>query len=143
MFLLKIFSKIYQHLTEEGGGAEAPWSPQKLPPSLRICRITSRPRKTGLPASVTSPSLPPVIFAGIMAPLHPLPRPTILFEPRYLAEPAITTPRNPVLTLRSPVETSFFNLHRSNKHKIKFKNLDVGKQLSRGECRLDIIGWFE
>ena len=28
-------------------------------PSLRICRITSRPLKTGLPASVTSPSLPP------------------------------------------------------------------------------------
>ena len=43
----------------EGGGAEAPWSPQKWSPNLRICRITSRPRKTGLPASVTSPSLPP------------------------------------------------------------------------------------
>jgi len=44
---------------KEGGGAEAPWSPQKLPLSLRICRITSRPRKTCLPALVTSPSLPP------------------------------------------------------------------------------------
>ena len=43
----------------EGRGAEAPWSPQKWPPSLRICRITSRPRKTGLPAPVTSSSLPP------------------------------------------------------------------------------------
>ena len=43
----------------EGRGAEAPWSPQKWPPSLRICRTTSRPRKTGLPAPVTSSRLPP------------------------------------------------------------------------------------
>ena len=43
----------------EGGGEEAPWSPQKWPQNLRICRITSRPRKTGLPASMTSPSPPP------------------------------------------------------------------------------------
>ena len=43
----------------DGGGAEVPWSPQKWPPSLRICRITSRPRKTGLPAPVTSYGLPP------------------------------------------------------------------------------------
>ena len=49
-----MFGRLY-----DGGGAEAPWSPQKWHPSLRICRITSRPRKTGLTPSVTSPSLPP------------------------------------------------------------------------------------
>ena len=49
----KMFGRLY-----DGGGAEAPWSPQKWHPSLRICRITSRPRKTGFPASVASPSLP-------------------------------------------------------------------------------------
>ena len=53
-----IYNILKQIKTREGGGAEAPWSPQKWSPSLRICRITSRPRKTGLPASVTSPSLP-------------------------------------------------------------------------------------
>jgi len=57
---MEALNRIIDELHEgEGGCAEAPWSPQKWPPNLRICRITSRPRKTGLPASVTSPSLPP------------------------------------------------------------------------------------
>ena len=57
-------------LLQEKGGAEAPWSPQKWPPNLRICRITCRPRKTGLPASVTSPSLTPFcLHARILAPI--------------------------------------------------------------------------
>ena len=43
----------------EGGGAEAPWSPQKCPPSLRICELPPGPAKLVSQPHVTSPSLPP------------------------------------------------------------------------------------
>ena len=42
---------------KEGGGAEAPWTLQKWPPSLQICRMTSRPRKNVSMPLATFPSL--------------------------------------------------------------------------------------
>ena len=44
-------------MANEGGGGEAQWAPQKLPSSLQIYRMTSRPLKTVSVLLVTSPSL--------------------------------------------------------------------------------------
>ena len=40
------YDKQLNSLGREGGGAEAAWALQKWPPSLQICGMTSRPRKT-------------------------------------------------------------------------------------------------
>jgi len=55
---LQLFSLLKENwsMVLRGRGAEAPWSPQKWPQSLQICRMTSRPRES---VSATSPSLPP------------------------------------------------------------------------------------
>ena len=42
-------------MANEGGGGEAQWAPQKLPSSLQIYRMTSRPLKTVSVLLVTSP----------------------------------------------------------------------------------------
>ena len=67
----------------EGGGAETSWVLQKWPPSLQICRMTSRPRKP-------SPYL--LLRLRVSAILSPRPAfwtplAVFIFCSRYMAEP--------------------------------------------------------
>ena len=59
--------------SNEGGGAEAQWSPQKLHQSLSDVTEAGRQFR-GAWRSFCKSGGSEVIFAGIMAPLHPLPR---------------------------------------------------------------------
>ena len=49
--------RLISYMYDEGGGAEAPWALQKRPPSLQICRITSKSGEIVSVSLVTSPSL--------------------------------------------------------------------------------------